>query len=147
MFCLIVGGISGISKLEINFNGNLNKLKESGGDLLTVRDELVAVDVTFWTVDDDLVAVDVDFETEDCDFDTEDCDFGTEDDELLMTEDDGFETKAGDFEAVDDDFVTDNDGGSFKIQDNIGSDSGWGNGLTELHRYFLGCVMACITWK
>jgi len=47
VFCLIVGGISGISKLEINFNGNLNKLKESGGDLLTVRDELVAVDVTF----------------------------------------------------------------------------------------------------
>jgi len=47
VFCLIVGGISGTSKLEINFNGNLNKLKESAGDLLAVRDELVTVDVTF----------------------------------------------------------------------------------------------------
>lgn len=47
MFCLIIGGISGINKLEINFNGNLNKLKESGCNLLAVRDELVTVDVTF----------------------------------------------------------------------------------------------------
>jgi len=48
VFCLIVGGISGVSKLEISFNGNLNKLKESGsGNLLAVRDELVTVDVTF----------------------------------------------------------------------------------------------------
>jgi len=47
VFCLIVDGNSGISKLEINWIGNLNKLKESGGNLLAVRDELVTVDVTF----------------------------------------------------------------------------------------------------
>jgi len=47
VFCLTVGGISGTNKLEINFNGNLNKLKESDGNLLAVRVELVTVDVTF----------------------------------------------------------------------------------------------------
>lgn len=146
MFCLIVGGNSGTSKLEINFNGNLNKLKESGGDLLAVRDELVSVaDVTFWIVDDD------DLEAEDDDLDTEDGVFGTEDcfdpvDGEFMTEDCDFETVAGDFGAVEDDFVTDNVG-TLKTQFDVDSDSGWGNGLDEIHRYFLGCVMDCITCK
>ena len=134
MFCLIVGFISGTSKLEINCIGNLNKLKESDGNLLAVRDELE--DATFWTVVDDLVVDD--FGTEDGDFVTTDGDF--------VTTDGDFGTTDGDFETEGGDFVTEN-GGSLKIKGDIGSDSGWGNGLNEIHRYFLGCVMTCITCK
>lgn len=109
VFCLIVDGIIGTSKLEINCNGNLNKLKESGVDLLAVRDEFV----TFWTVDDGLVIKDDDFGTEDGDFGIEDDDFETEDGDL-MTETGDFEPDAaGDFVVVDCDFVADN-GGSLK---------------------------------
>lgn len=140
MFCLIVDGNSGISKLEINWIGNLNKLKESGGNLLAVRDELVTVDVTFWTVDDDLVPEDDDLETEDGVFGTEDGDFDPVDGD--------FETVAGDFGAVDDDFVTDNGGGTLKLQEGLDSDSDSDWGLNEIHRYFFGCdVIDCITCK
>jgi len=123
VFCLIVGGTKGNSKLEINFNGNLNKLKESGGNLLAVGDEFVIKDVSFGTVDGDLLIEDGDFGTVDGDLLIEDGDFEIEDGDFI-TEDGDFVAEDGDFEAVDGDFVTDNDDGSLKTQGDIGSDSG-----------------------
>lgn len=146
VFCLTVDGNSGNNKLEINFNGNLNKLKESGDNLVDVRDEFVTKDGDFGTVDGDLVTENGGLVTEDGDFETEDGDFGTEYDDF-GTEDFNFETEGGDFDAVDGTFGTENDGGSLTIKGDIGSGSGWGNGLNEIHRYFLGWVMVCITCK
>jgi len=67
MLCLVVCGINGFSKLEINFRGNENKLRELVGSF-EVEDGLEFDGLKIFNCDFD----DCDFG--DCDFD--DCDFG-----------------------------------------------------------------------
>lgn len=143
VFCLIVCGINGDNRLEINCKGNLNKLKESDG-IFNFEDG------SFWSDDGGFVTdndVGDDFGMSVGGFVTEDWDFGTGVDNFVP-ENGNFVPEDGNFVTKDGDLVTMNEN-RFGIHDCcIRSGSGWDDVLdNETQRYFLVWVIVCIIWK